>query len=257
VIVMDGRSKRRVAQEFLTRLSRALAHAGIGESICLMNRGALAMIATKYRWNTLVRAAITALVFTGVGALSAARAMAAGSINGQVLGAGAPIANATVTLWAASVGAPKQLAQAQSGADGRFAINAADATGDDVSLYLIAKGGTSSANKTSGDNLAIALMTVLGNRPAAKVTINEMTTVASVWTNAQFFDGHTISGNALGLRIAAGNVPSFVDLMTGGWGSTIQDPLNSTRTTTMANFATLANRCNRRNRARATIFRCY
>src|SRR5262249_11192742 len=39
---------------------------------------------------------------------------------------------------------------------------------------------------------------------------------------------------------AAGNVPNFVDLQTGGWGGAIQDPLNSSQTPTMANFATLA-----------------
>ena len=71
--------------------------------------------------------------------------------------------------------------------------------------------------------------------------INEMTTIASVWTHAQFLDGTAIKGNALGLKIAAGNVPNFVDLQTGGWGSAIQDLLNSGQTPTMANFATLAN----------------
>jgi hypothetical protein len=96
-------------------------------------------------------------------------------------------------------------------------------------------------NKGSGDNPAIVLLTVLGNGSLAKVVINEMTTVASVWTNAQFLDGTAIKGPALGLRIAAGNVPNFVDLATGGYGTTIQDPLNSSQTPTMANFATLAN----------------
>src|SRR5262249_19985700 len=43
-----------------------------------------------------------------------------------------------------------------------------------------------------------------------------------------------------GLKIVAGNVPNFVDLQTGGWGTAIQDPLNSSQTPTMANFATLA-----------------
>ena len=61
-------------------------------------------------------------------------------------------------------------------------------------------------------------MTVLGSKPPANVTINEFTTIASVWTHAQFIDGAAIKGHALGLRIAAGNVPSFVDLATGGWG---------------------------------------
>jgi hypothetical protein len=81
---------------------------------------------------------------------------------------------------------------------------------------------------------------VLGNNPPAKIVINEFTTVASVWTNAQFLDGTSIKGHALGLRIAAGNVPNFVDLATGGWGDAIQGPLNGPQTPTMANFATLA-----------------
>src|SRR5262249_10556759 len=108
------------------------------------------------------------------------------------------------------------------------------------SLYVVATGGRPTANEASGDNPAIALLTVLGNEPAARVVVNEMTTVASVWTHAQFLDGTAITGNSLGLKIAAGNVPSFVDLQTGGWGTAIQDPLNSAQTPTMANFATLA-----------------
>ena len=105
---------------------------------------------------------------------------------------------------------------------------------------MVARGGQATVNKNSGDNAAIALLTVLGNTPPAKVVINEMTTVASVWTNAQFLDGTAIKGPALSLRIAASNVPNFVNLETGGWGSAIQDPLNSGQTPTMANFATLA-----------------
>ena len=62
-----------------------------------------------------------------LGALSIAPASAAERIQGQVLGAGAPIANSTVTLFAASAGAPKQLAQASTGADGRFTLNATGA----------------------------------------------------------------------------------------------------------------------------------
>ncbi len=178
------------------------------------------------------------LVISGI--LAAGPAAAAESLNGQVLGGGAPIANSTVTLWAASAGEPKQLTQARTGADGRFAMTVPDSRSADAVLYLVAKGGQPTANKASGDNPAIVLMTVLGSKPPANVVINEMTTVASVWTHAQFLDGTAIKGHALGLRIAAGNVPNFVDLTTGGWGSAIQDPLNSGQTPTMANFATLA-----------------
>src|SRR5271169_4467283 len=164
---------------------------------------------------------------------------AADTLNGKVLGGGQPIANSTVTLWAASGGAPTQLGQARTGADGSFTLSSTDAP-KDTTLYLIAKGGQPKANAQSGDNPSIALLTVIGSKPPATVTINEMTTVASVWTHAQFLDGSVIKGPPLSLRIAAGNVPNFVDLQTGGWGTTIQDPLNSVQTPTMANFATLA-----------------
>lgn len=181
-----------------------------------------------------IRAALAILT------MAAAVPAFADTLKGQVLGAGAPIANSSVTLWAASAGAPKQLAQARSDTDGRFTLTTPAAPADS-SLYLVAQGGQPSANKAAGNNPAIALMTVLGSKPPAQVTINEMTTVASVWTHNQFIDGTAIKGQPLQLKIAAGNVPSFVDLATGGWGSTIQDPLNSGQTPTMANFATLAN----------------
>ena len=48
---------------------------------------------------------------------------AATSLSGQVLSGGAPIANSTVTLWVASASAPKELAHAQTGTDGRFALS--------------------------------------------------------------------------------------------------------------------------------------
>ena len=138
-------------------------------------------------------------------------ASAADSIQGQVLGAGAPIAKSTVTLWSASTDAPKQLAQTQTGDDGRFTLAAEGARSPDTILYIVAKGGEPSINKTGGDNPAIALMTVLGSKPPAKVVINELTTVASAFTAARFINGESISGNPLGLRIAAGNVANFVD----------------------------------------------
>jgi hypothetical protein len=178
--------------------------------------------------------ALASLAWTGA-------ALAAANIDGQVLGAGTPIANATVTLWAATAAAPKELAQARSGADGRFTLAVPDALAPGASLYLVAQGGKAAADTSAGDNPRIALLTVLGAKAPSRVTINEMTTVAAVWTHNQFIDGTAIKGQPLQLKIAAGNVPSFVDLASGGWGSTIQDPLNSSQTPTMANFATLAN----------------
>ena len=107
-------------------------------------------------------------------------------------------------------------------------------------LYLIAKGDTPTASKGKRPNDAIALMTLLGTKLPEKVTVNEFTTVASAFTAAQFIKGESISGNPLGLRIAAMNVPNFVNLESGSWGSVIIDPLNSNRSTTLATFDTLA-----------------
>jgi hypothetical protein len=183
---------------------------------------------------------IAMLLTVGLLGLASGPAAAAVRIEGQVQAGGGPLAMSTVTLWAASAGEPKQLAQTRTRADGRFELRAKETPGRDVVLYLIAKGGETTVNKGSGDNPAIALLTVLGGKPPARVVVNEFTTVASVWTNAQFLDGVALQGHALGLRIAAGNVPNFVDLGTGGWGVAIQDPLNSGQTPTMANFATLA-----------------
>jgi len=162
-------------------------------------------------------------------------------IAGQVQAGGGPVASSTVTLWAANAGEPKQLAQIKSGSDGQFELLTEETPGADVSLYLVAKGGQATVKNGSSDNPAIGLLTVLGNKPPAKIVINEFTTVASVWTNAQFLQGTAIKGNALGLRIAAGNVPNLVDLKTGGLGPVIQDPLNSSQTATLATFNTLAN----------------
>jgi hypothetical protein len=196
---------------------------------------------TKLRENDMTsRSAVRKSILATVVAsnLLLAASTFAADINGQVMAAGAPIIQSTVTLWAASAGPPRQLAESKTDKDGRFAIHGAGTP--DSSLYLVATGGVSVASQGAGNNPAIALIAVLGSKTPARVVINEMTTVASVWTNAQFLDDTTLRGQPLSLRIAAGNVPNFVDLETGGWGDAIQNSLNGSQTPTMANFATLA-----------------
>jgi len=167
----------------------------------------------------------------------AGRAFAA-DIKGQVLGGGVPIAQSSVTLMEAGTGTPKQLAQVKTGADGKYTIHGAGAPGLD--LYLVATGGISAANPQAGNNSAIALLAVVGNKPPPYVVIDEMTTVASVVTHAQFIAGSWIKGSPLALGIAAGNVPNFVDFATGSYGPVVVDALNSSQTPTMANLGTLS-----------------
>src|SRR5262249_49927942 len=150
------------------------------------------------------------LLAVGVLGYACVPATAAVRIEGQVQAGGGPLANSTVTPWAASAGDPRQLAQARTSSDGRFEVANQETPGADVILYVVAKGGEAAVNKGAGDNPAAALLAVLGNTPPAKVLVNEMTTVASVWTHAQFLNGAAIKGHALGLKIAAGNVPNFV-----------------------------------------------
>jgi hypothetical protein len=179
-------------------------------------------------------------VFAYAFSMVASSTFAADRVNGQVLGGGAPITRSTVTLWEASVGAPKKLAETKTDEHGRFEIRSAATRSGDTTLYITASGGEPTAHKGSGDNPAIALLAVLGNKTTTRVTVNEFTTLASVVTHTQFINGNAIQGSALALRIAAGNVPSFVNLETGDYGGTIQDALNSGQTPTMANFSTLA-----------------
>ena len=99
--------------------------------------------------NAPLRIVITAsLVAMLVGVAS--QAPAAVRIDGQVQAGGGPVASSTVTLWAASAGEPKQLAQAKTSADGSFALGADETPGPGESLYLIAKGGVASVNEGAG-----------------------------------------------------------------------------------------------------------
>ena len=201
----------------------------------------------KYRGLVVLLSAILTAVLIATSWTQPPRADAApggaGEFAGTVQCAGSPIAGSTVTLYAAAEGKPVQLAQGKTADDGIFKldIDAEKLKGSAGKvLYLVARGGAPKAGKSKDANDAIGLMAVLGTTSPKKVTVNEFTTIASVSTCAQFLKGEALSGKPLGLRIAAGNVPNFVDLETGGYGATIADALNSAQTPTMANFATLA-----------------
>jgi hypothetical protein len=193
------------------------------------------------------RKAGIAIILASCGLLGWACSPAAADvrIEGQAQVSGAPIASSTVTLWAASTGDPVQLAQMKTNADGRFDLRAAERLDlrtletKNIVLYLTAEGGVATIKKGSGDDPGIVLLAVLGNSPPENVVINELTTVASAFTAARFLKGEAMSGNPLGLRIAAGNTPNLVDPVTGKWGKVLLDPLNSSMTTTMANLDTL------------------
>jgi streptogramin lyase len=193
----------------------------------------------RFMWRTLfIRHHLLSLVVVAV--LYTATTVVASDLAVSVQGAGKPITGSTVTLFAGSTGAPAKLAQGRTDDQGAIKLTYDNSPADSV-LYVIAKGGTPKAAADKGPNDAIALLAVLGGTPPKSVVVNEITTVASAWTSAQFLKGDVLSGTKLGLRIAAGNVPNLADLETGGLGPVIQDPINSAETTTLATFNTLAN----------------
>ena len=85
-----------------------------------------------------------------VGILGCGQSEAAVRIEGQVQAGGGPLANSTVTLWAASAGDPRQLAQARTNSDGRFDLSSQETPGADVILYVVAKGGEGCSGCAAG-----------------------------------------------------------------------------------------------------------
>src|SRR5262245_15158024 len=71
---------------------------------------------------------------------------AAVRLEGQVQAGRGPVANSTVTLWVASTGEPRQIGQARTNSDGRFALASDETVGADAILYVLAKGGEASVN---------------------------------------------------------------------------------------------------------------
>ena len=112
---------------------------------------------------------VATLMVAALLACESGPAVAAINIDGRVQAGGSAVAGSTVSLWAASANAPLRLTQATTGADGSFVVSV-DQTPDGAILYLVATGGTPSANKQGGENPALVLLAVLvGGRAAARI----------------------------------------------------------------------------------------
>ena len=161
------------------------------------------------------------------------------TVSGTVKNRSSPIANSTVTLYAAGTAGygslPATLGSTISDAGGAFTIDYTCPTENPV-VYLIATGGDAG----KGDNAGIGLMAMLGrcgtSASPSTAVLNEMTTVSAQWTMAQFIDvtGQDIgapSDNIAGLVSAAGLGQSMlVDTATGALAASgKQRPVRQTR----------------------------
>lgn len=159
-----------------------------------------------------------------------ARWRARSSIVGQVQVANEPAAGWRVELHAGSPKGSRRLDTTTSGDDGEFRLRVRAGRRDSI-LYLVAKKG--------GENRLLAVLGPPWEIPR-RVVVNELSTIASIWTATQFLDGESIQGNRVGLVAAARNVPNLVDLETGGPGAVVQNVVNGARTNTLATLNTLA-----------------
>jgi hypothetical protein len=144
------------------------------------------------------------------------------SLQGTVSGAKNAVSGASVVVY--RVGdhgygsSATVLGTANTDTTGRWTISFAKPA-DDPLVYVIANGGDAG----SGPNSAIGLLTALGPLSGApdQIAVDEVTTIASVYSVAQFLDRSTTINigsavaNTVGLPNAMANVRNLADLTTG------------------------------------------
>ncbi len=160
-------------------------------------------------------------------------------LSGSVSSGGSGIGSSVVSLYAArSSGAPDRLGQNRTADDGTFSIKYNAPLSDDAVLYVVAEGGRNEAGVVLPDSFAMAA--AIGTDPVPTVVVNEITTVATAYSMAQFLSTAGISGPAPGLQLAAGMVANVADVATGELGPTVTDGANAV-TSTPATIASLGN----------------
>ena len=138
-------------------------------------------------------------------------------------------ANVRVSLYEATPSEPNLLGQAITDADGAFTITTPFNTSPSV-FYLEAP--------VSG---TVELVTILGSALPAQATVNELTTVAAAYSMAQFYRTGSISGDAFGLRIAAGMNENLVSTTTGTPSAVLLTSPNADQTISLRETRSLAN----------------
>lgn len=147
------------------------------------------------------------------------------------------ISGATVTVYQAQSGSPLALVQTTTDSAGNFTAkvpvsSSSSANTNSPSTYYAV------ANVSPNVQLAASL----GNGPITTVRINELTTIATAYAFAQFFQSnYAIAGPAIPLSVAAGMAENLVAAKTGTPSSVIQTSPNGYETNTWSELGTLGN----------------
>ena len=172
--------------------------------------------------------AMTLALVTGCGSAgSAGRLRRLSQLPAVVQGGHGPVSGASVQLYAASSGglgsASTPLLQnaVASDSNGNFSIPAGySCPSPSSAVYVVASGG--SVASSSGQNSALMLTAMLGPcsglAALGSVSVNEVTTVGSVWPLAHYFTSPTNLGSASNdttFLSAVSSVPEFINLAQG------------------------------------------
>lgn len=170
-------------------------------------------------------------------------------MTGRVMGGTTAISGSTVNIYAAGsdYGSGATLLETETtNSQGEFSLTF-PCSPVNKNIYITATGG----NAGAGANSAIGLMLVAGDCTASNfptsVTVNELTTVASVWATAAFNStitsgyGKTIGGPPTGLSAAMAMVPYLVNESVGQPMSNPPAALSGTSAIPVAKLNTLAN----------------
>ena len=140
-----------------------------------------------------------------------------------------PLPNVHVTLFEATSALPTIVGQTTTDGSGQFTISYRKSSSSSI-FFVKAEIGK-----------GVEFVTILGSNLPQSATINELTTVAASYSMAQFYRTGVISGNSLGLQIAAGMNDNIVATATGQSSPVLLNSPNADQTNSLRSTRSLAN----------------
>jgi hypothetical protein len=184
-------------------------------------------------WSAVLAAAAAVSVLgitgCGMGKISSAPSLSGEAFNGVIMGGGQPVSGANLQLYTPSTNGYGATSVSlfnrtvTSDANGHFNFTGAyTCPSAGAPVYLVITGGNPGL-PAGTNNAALGLMGLLGNcgdmTPSSSFLINELTTVAAVWSLAPFMTDYahigTSPANALGLANAFATAQALVNIHTG------------------------------------------
>ncbi|WP_017221811.1 hypothetical protein [Moritella dasanensis] len=159
------------------------------------------------------------------------------SFNAHVESDHHQVTESNVSLWVAQAGqSPVIIAQGKSGTTGDIKFTDIEKQAGGV-YYLTAKGG-----KVDGKTVNnYSSLSILNHEQQGDVVVNEITTVGSIWPNAQLLSAEGgLSGSKNGLLIGSEQVQNLTNVQTGSFGDTALNGDNLTNSETIGRMNTLA-----------------